>query len=186
MTTRYAALLRGVNVGGHKKVPMAALREVLGELGFGEVSTHLQSGNAAFSHEPADEAALAAELEAAIERRFGFRVDCLVRDGRYLRAVVDDCPFPAAGLEPRQLHVTYFSEPVAPERFAALAPADFAPEEFRLGARALYLYAPDGLGRSKLGAALARPALNKGLVATTRNWNTVVRLAELTAPGRPG
>ncbi|WP_336321782.1 DUF1697 domain-containing protein [Streptomyces lavendofoliae] len=181
MTTRYAALLRGINVGGHKKVPMARLRTLLTELGHGDVTTYLQSGNAAFTSESgAGEDVLAAELEKAIEQHFGFRVDCLVRGGPYLRAVADACPFPAAELEAKQLHVTYFSEPVTPDRFAGLDPAAFLPEEFRLGDRALYLYAPEGLGRSKLAEALARPALTKGVIATTRNWNTVVKLVELT------
>ncbi|MCK8681037.1 DUF1697 domain-containing protein [Streptomyces lichenis] len=184
MTTRYALLLRGINVGGHKKLPMADLRALLTTLGHTEVSTYLQSGNAVFTSASAEgEDALATRIEEAVQERFGFRADCLVRSAPYLRAIADDCPFPAAGLEPRQLHVTYFSDPVAPARFAALDTAAFAPEDFRLGDRALYLYAPDGLGRSKLAEALARPALLRGLTATTRNWNTVVKLAELTGGG---
>ncbi|MEU9981598.1 DUF1697 domain-containing protein [Streptomyces sp. NPDC050856] len=181
MTTKYAALLRGINVGGHKKVPMAELRTLLAERGHGDPRTYLQSGNAVFtSASGADESALAADLEQAVEERFGFRVDCLVRGGPYLRAIADDCPFPAAGLAGKQLHVTFFSGPVEPRRFAALDPDAFRPEEFRLGDRALYLYAPEGLGRSKLADALGRPALLKGLTATTRNWNTVAKLVELT------
>ncbi|MFD7086988.1 DUF1697 domain-containing protein [Streptomyces sp. NPDC059892] len=180
MTTTYAALLRGINVSGHRRVPMADLRELLTELGHGDVRTHLQSGNAVFTSESDDESALGAALEHAIERRFGFTVDCLVRGGPYLRAVTEACPFPARSLEGRQLHLTCFSEPVGPERLASLDPAAYLPEEFRLGDRALYLYAPDGLGRSKLAAALARPALFKGVTATTRNWNTVLKLVELT------
>ncbi|MGA4954360.1 DUF1697 domain-containing protein [Streptomyces lavendulocolor] len=181
MTTRYAALLRGINVGGHKKVPMAQLRTLLTGLGHSDVTTYLQSGNAAFtSSSGAGEDTLAEELAAAIEEHFGFRVDCLVRSGPYLRAVAEDCPFPAAGLEPKQLHVTYFSGPVAPDRFAGLDLPAFLPEEIRLGDRALYLYAPEGLGRSRLAEALSRPALTKGVTATTRNWNTVVKLVEMT------
>lgn len=181
MTTRYAALLRGINVGGKRKVPMGALRELLTDLGHSAVTTYLQSGNAAFSSQAGDgEEELAAALEQAIEKHFGFSVDCLIRDHAYLTAVVDDCPFPADSLEPKQLHVTYFSEQVASERFKALDQSAFAPESFRLGDRSLYLYAPDGLGRSKLAEALARPALLSGLTATTRNWNTVRKLAELT------
>jgi uncharacterized protein (DUF1697 family) len=181
MTTKYAALLRGINVGGHKKVPMAQLRTLLTGLGHSDVTTYLQSGNAAFSSASgAGEDALAEELAAAIEDHFGFRVDCLVRSGPYLRAVAEDCPFPAAGLEPKQLHVTYFSGPVTPDRFAGLDLPAFLPEEIRLGDRALYLYAPEGLGRSRLAEALSRPALTKGVTATTRNWNTVVKLVEMT------
>ncbi|MEU9609168.1 DUF1697 domain-containing protein [Streptomyces sp. NPDC048057] len=181
MSTRYAALLRGINVGGHRKVPMAELRAVIADLGHRDVVTHLQSGNAAFTAaDDADGEAVRRALEEAVEGHFGFAVDCLVRDGDYLSAVVADCPFPADALEAKQLHVTYFSGPVTPERFDGIDQAAFTPEEFRIGDRALYLYAPEGLGRSKLADALARPSVTRGLVATTRNWNTVTKLVELT------
>lgn len=179
-TTRYAVLLRGINVGASRKVPMAELRAVLTGLGHTDVKTYLQSGNAFFTTDAeADETALTGELEQALDKHFGFPVECLVRDADYLRRVIDDCPFPAADLQPKQLHVTYYSAPVTPDRFAPVDQAAYAPEEFRLGDRALYLYAPDGLGRSRLAEALSRPALLKGLTATTRNWNTVLKLAEL-------
>ncbi|MET8975071.1 DUF1697 domain-containing protein [Streptomyces sp. NPDC004539] len=182
MTTTYAALLRGINVGGHRKLPMADLRTLMEGLGYGAVRTHLQSGQAVFTTGDGDETSLAATLERAIEGHFGFTVDVIVRDHAYLRAIVDDCPFPAAELEPRQLHVTYYSAPVDAARFADVDQPAHLPEEFRLGDRALYLYAPDGLGRSKLAEQLARPRLTKGLIATARNWNTVLKLAELTSP----
>ncbi|MCJ1680158.1 DUF1697 domain-containing protein [Streptomyces sp. APSN-46.1] len=181
MTTRkFAALLRGINVGGSKKVPMAELRKVLEGLGHGDVQTYLQSGNAVFSSAKDDPRALARELEAAIEAHFGFKVPCLVVDGAYLRAVADACPFPAAELEGRQLHATFLSEQPGEQRFAGIDGPSYLPEEYRLGDRVIYLYAPEGLGRSKLGEALARPAVVKGLDVTSRNWNTVVKLVELT------
>ncbi|MFD3544848.1 DUF1697 domain-containing protein [Streptomyces sp. NPDC058655] len=179
-THRYAALLRGVNVGGNKRVPMAELRSVMEGLGHEEVRTYLQSGNAVFGSARQDPAALARELETAIEAHFGFRVPCLVVDGAHLRAVAEACPFPAAELEGRQLHATFFSEQPGEERFAAIDAAAYLPEEYRIGDRVLYLYAPDGLGRSRLAEALAKPAVVKGVDATTRNWNTVVKLVELT------
>ncbi|MDG9717823.1 DUF1697 domain-containing protein [Streptomyces sp. DH24] len=180
MTTTYAALLRGINVGG-RKVPMAELRAVLEGLGHAGVRTYLQSGQAVFTAGHGDEDSLAAGITEAIERHFGFRVDVLVRDHAYLKAVAEACPFPAAELEGRQLHVTYFSEPVDAARFAEIDRAAYLPEEFRLGDRALYLYVPDGLGRSKLAERLSKPRVNKGLIATTRNWNTVLKLVELTS-----
>ncbi|MHB9858229.1 DUF1697 domain-containing protein [Streptomyces sp. YIM S03343] len=183
MTTTYAVLLRGINVGGKKKLPMARLRSLMEGLGHTGVSTYLQSGQAAFTADHGDEDSLAAELTESIEQEFGFTVDALVRDHAYLAAVVAACPFPAAELEAKQLHVTYFSAQVDEERFAEVDRPAFLPEEFRLGDRALYLYAPGGLGRSKLAEYLSRPRLNKGLIATTRNWNTVVKLAELTRAG---
>ncbi|EFL38310.1 DUF1697 domain-containing protein [Streptomyces griseoflavus] len=180
MATRYAALLRGINVGGSRKVPMAELRTLLEGLGHDGVRTHLQSGQAVFASRHGDEESLAAELAAAVERHFGFPVDVIVRDHAYLKGIVEACPFPAAELEPKQLHVTYFSAPVTPERFTEVDRAAYLPEDFRLGDRALYLYAPDGLGRSKLAEHLSKPRVNKGVVATSRNWNTVRKLAELT------
>ncbi|WP_149180739.1 DUF1697 domain-containing protein [Streptomyces sp. TRM49041] len=184
-TTRYAALMRGINVGGAKKVPMAELRAVLTGLGHRDVQTYLQSGNAFFTTASgADESALATALEKAVEQHFGFHVDCLVRSGQYLRAVVEACPYPAAELQPKQLHVTYLSAPVTADRFAGVDQGAYLPEEFRLGDRVLYLYLPDGIGRSKLAEALARPALFKG-VTTTRNWNTVLKLAEMAQLDAP-
>ncbi|WP_234314201.1 MULTISPECIES: DUF1697 domain-containing protein [unclassified Streptomyces] len=180
-TRPYAALLRGINVGGNKKVPMAELRSLLEGLGHGDVQTYLQSGNAVFSSARQDPTALARELEAAIEAHFGFRVACLVLDGAYLRAVAEACPFPVAELEGKQLHVTFCSAQPGPERFAAIDEAAYLPEEYRIGERVLYLHVPEGLGRSKLAEALARPAVVKGLDVTTRNWNTVVKLVELTS-----
>ncbi|MGW2743095.1 DUF1697 domain-containing protein [Streptomyces sp. NPDC001450] len=179
--TTYAALLRGINVGGNKKLPMADLRTLMTGLGHDGVRTHLQSGQAVFTTDRGDEESLAAGLARAIEERFGFPVDVIVRDHTYLRAVAEACPFPAAELEAKQLHVTYFSAPVTAERFAEIDPAAHLPEEFRLGDRCLYLYAPDGLGRSKLAEALYRPRVTKGVIATSRNWNTVLKLVELTA-----
>lgn len=132
MTTKYAALLRGINVGGSRKVPMADLRALLTSLGHDAVRTHLQSGQAVFAAAHGDEDSLAAELAEAIGERFGFPVDVIVRDHAYLRSVVEACPFPAAELEARQLHVTYFSAPVEADRFAAIDAPAFRPEEFRL------------------------------------------------------
>ncbi|MEZ3179130.1 DUF1697 domain-containing protein [Streptomyces pimonensis] len=180
MATRYAALLRGINVGGSRKVPMAELRTLVEGLGHDGVRTHLQSGQAVFTAAHGDEESLAAGLSEAIGRHFGFAVDVIVRDHAYLKGIVEACPYPADELEPRQLHVMYFSAPVAPERFAGIDPRAYLPEEFRLGDRALYLYAPNGLGRSALAGQLAGPRVTKGTVATSRNWNTVLKLAELT------
>ncbi|WP_370415521.1 DUF1697 domain-containing protein [Streptomyces fradiae] len=184
MTKTYALLLRGINVGGHRKVPMAELRSVLEGLGHRDVKTYLQSGNAVFTTaadapDTTDEAVREA-VEAAIEKHFGFTVDCLVRDHAYLAAVAADCPYPAEELEGKQLHAFYLSERVDEKRFAALDRDSFLPEAFALGDRVLYLYAPAGLGTSKLGEALSRPALFKGLTVTARNWNTVRKLVEMT------
>ena len=91
--TRFVALLRGINVGGHRKVPMARLREVLGEAGFADVATYLQSGNAVVTAPDTDPQAVASHIEQAIAAAFGFDVDVLVRSGAELDAVIAANPF---------------------------------------------------------------------------------------------
>jgi uncharacterized protein (DUF1697 family) len=179
MANRYAALLTAVNVG-KRKVPMAELRDVLAGLGYADVQTYLASGNAVFdTKEGADESA--AKIAAALEKRFGFAVPTLVRDGTYLRGVIEACPFPAAEVEGKQLHAIFHSEQVTQDRYADIDAASFLPEEFRLGDRVMYLHLPGGIGRSTLAAALGKPASRlKGVTATGRNWNTVAALADLT------
>ena len=182
MANRYAALLAAVNVG-KRKVPMAQLREVLGGLGYTGVQTYLASGNAVFDTEEAQDGS-AARIAAALEEKFGFAVPTLVRDAAYLQAVIEACPFPAAGVEGRQLHAVFHSVQVDENRFADLDAAAFLPEEFRIGDRVMYLHLPGGMGRSALAAALGKPAGRlRGVVATGRNWNTVKALAELTGAG---
>ncbi|MEO3753836.1 DUF1697 domain-containing protein [Streptomyces sp. B6B3] len=175
--TTYAALLRGINVGGHRKVPMAELRALLTELGHGDPRTYLQSGNAVFSAPPVPSERLAEALERAIAERFGFDVGCLVLSRPELRAAADRCPFPAAELDPAKLVVLFLDAPAAEHAAAGLDPASYAPDEFRLGEREIFAYFPDGMGRSRLGQVLSAPG--RGHTATARNWRTVTRLLEL-------
>lgn len=176
--TTYAALLRGINVGGHKKVPMAELRELIKSLGWTDVRTYLQSGNAVFTV-PQATSEPGTVLERAVAGHFGFEVRCLLRTAAELREVVDGCPFPAARLDPAKLLVLFLEEAPAADRFAALDPAAYAPDEFHPVGRAVYCYFPEGMGRSKLPGALE--AVRPRLTATGRNWRTVTKLLELTA-----
>ncbi|MGP4111248.1 DUF1697 domain-containing protein [Streptomyces sp. 4N509B] len=175
----HAALLRGVNVGGHRRVPMAELRALLTGLGLGGVRTYLQSGNVVFTapERPADERA--ADLTAAMAERFGFEVGCLVLSRAQLAAAVARCPFPADELDPSRLMVVFLDGPPGDHPVARADPARFAPDEFRVGEREIFAYYPHGSGRSRLGQALAAPG--RGFTATARNWRTVTRLLELMA-----
>jgi uncharacterized protein (DUF1697 family) len=185
-TATYVALLAAVNVG-KRKVPMADLRDLLTGLGYRNARTYLASGNAVFdvpddAEDAGDHAAIAARISAALADRFGFDVPCLVRTGAYLDAVIKACPFPADTLEGKQLHAVFYSADVTADRYADIDRAAFLPEEFRLGEQVMYLYAPNGLGRSELAAALAKPAGRlKGIQATGRNWNSVKALAEMAS-----
>lgn len=182
-TTRYAVLLRGINVGGHRRLPMADLRALLEGLGLQGVTTYLQSGQAVFGASD-DEASLAATIRTELATRTepssaGAEIGVIVRGHDYLRAVVENCPFDTRRYTGRQIHVAYASGPLDAERFEAIDPAAFAPERFVLGDRLIYLLLPDGAGRSRLAPRLGGRALGQEW-ATTRNWNTATRLAELT------
>ena len=175
--TRYVALLRAINVGGRRKVPMAQLRELLTGLDWTDVRTHLQSGNAVFTvppGQPADTAAVRERLEAALAARFGFDVPCLLRSGAELRAVVEACPFPVEETDPAKLLVLFLEQTPAADHFAGLDPGRFAPDEFRHRGRAVYCRFPNGMGRSRLPAALE--GVRPRLTATGRNWRTVIKL----------
>lgn len=186
---RYAALLSAINVG-KRRIAMAELRELLSGLGYRDVRTYLASGNVVFTVDDADagsadggEDALAAKISAALKERFGFDVPCLVRGHAYLKAVLEACPFPADEIAGTQLHAVFYSADGAADRYADFDRQAFLPEEFRFGDRVMYLYVPDGLGRSPLAVALAKPAGRmRGIEATSRNWNTLKALLEMTAP----
>jgi len=170
--TTFVALLRGINVGGRHKVAMADLRAAFADAGCEGVTSYIQSGNVVFEHAGgADE--LGVELEGRIEAMTGFAVAVVLRTGAEMAAVVRDNPFP--GVEPTKLHVIFLSSDPAPGALDRVDAASFAPEEFVLAGRQLYLHLPNGMARTKLPRALdVFPT-----PVTTRNWRTVLRLAEL-------
>ncbi|BBB00761.1 hypothetical protein RVR_7890 [Actinacidiphila reveromycinica] len=178
--TRYVALLRGINVGGHARVPMETLRGLLTDMGGTAVRTHLQSGNAVFTHGEEEPEHLAAELEQRIRDELGLTVTCLVRTATDLRRVADANPFAMEGVNGSRFLVVFLSGPPPRDKLATLDPAVYAPDEFRAGEREIYAHFPDSIRNSKLAARFSDRWL--GLTATARNWNTVVKLVELSGP----
>jgi uncharacterized protein (DUF1697 family) len=174
---RYAVLLRGINVGGNKKIAMADLRQLLSRLGYTDVVTHLQSGNALFTA-PGKPDQLAADIEAGIVSELGMKVSCLIRTRAQLQAVVAGNPFGDLATDPSRLLVMFLSGKPDPARLADLDPATFAPDLFAVGDRELYLWCPNGISKSKLTPIPWDKRLQ--LVATGRNWNTVTKLLALT------
>ncbi len=175
---RQIALLRGVNVGGNNRVPMAHLRELLQELGYGDVRTHLQSGNAVFTAPGTSPEQAAREIEGVLERSLGLGVRVLVRTADDLARVVSANPLPeAAAEEPSRLLVTFLSAPPDPERLRELDPVDFEPDLFGFGEREIYVWCPEGVRTIKLSYAFFEKRF--GVVATARNWNTVTKLLAL-------
>ena len=174
----WVALLRAVNVGGRNKVPMADLRRVVEALPATDVRTYVQSGNVVFRSPVRSEPALVDALAAALRDAFGFAIGVIVRDAAGLAAALAGNPLLGEGRDATHLALTFLS---ATPTVGTLAPGiqRLGDEEYALVGRELYLYAPDGLGRSKLGPVLAERKL--GVRGTTRNWRSVTALAALAA-----
>jgi uncharacterized protein (DUF1697 family) len=174
---RQIALLRGINVGGHNRIAMASLRELLGELGYGDVRTHLQSGNAVLSAPGSPPERTGREIEGRIARDLGLEVRVVVRTSDELAEAIEGNPLGELATDPARMHVTFLS--AAPERslLEELAPADFEPDVFAVGTREIYVWYPDGVRATRLTNAFWERRL--GVTATARNWNTVTRLLAL-------
>lgn len=179
----HVALLRGINLGGHNKVAMADLREVVASLGHEDVATYIQSGNVVFSSSDTDTVKLAAELEDAIGERTGVRCGVIVLSGAQLAQVARDNPYSG---EPnlRAVHVVFLPAEPAPEMIASVAGAQDtvaqkgSRDTAQYVGRALFLHTPDGFGRSELATLLTRAArpLSKQGAGTARNLATVRKL----------
>jgi uncharacterized protein (DUF1697 family) len=143
--SRYAALLRGINVGGKKKVAMADLRDILSELGLTEVRTLLQSGNAVFASPAAKPADLAGQIENGIKNVLGLTVKCLVRSSDEMLAVISSNPLSAVATDGSKLLALFLSEAPDPTLLAAHDPASLAPDQITLGDRVIYQWCPDGI-----------------------------------------
>jgi uncharacterized protein (DUF1697 family) len=174
----YVALLRGINLGAHNKVPMADLRALVDELGAEDVETYVQSGNVVFKS-----AYGAAKLTRAIEQRIqrdpGLSVTVIVLTRAQLTKVLGGNPFAKSKTQAAKLHVTFLAEKPARGKVSKLDPERGKPDEFRLVGQQIYLHCPNGYGRTKLTNAYFEKQL--GVAATTRNWETVMKLGELVS-----
>jgi uncharacterized protein (DUF1697 family) len=172
------ALLRGINVGGHRKVPMATLRTAFEDAGYEDVTTYIQSGNVVFSHRERPAAELRADIEAVIADAMGFEVPVMVRTRAELADVVAGNPY--SGIEATTLHVLFLADDVTAGALADLDALDvdrFAPETLVRSGCEIYLHLPDGMGRAKLPVALGR----LDMATTARNWRTIEKLLELAS-----
>jgi uncharacterized protein (DUF1697 family) len=171
---RLVALLRGINVGGRKKVPMARLREVLEAAGFEDVKTYVQSGNVVLSAPRRSPAKIGREIEAAIEAEFGFDVAVVMRTRDELAALVEDDPLGDVATNPTYRVVVFLAEKLDRSRLADVEPDAFAPEAFELRDREIVMWAPEGQRDSRIVKTLTEK--RTGVVGTARNWRTVEKL----------
>jgi uncharacterized protein (DUF1697 family) len=174
----YAAMVRGINVGGRNRVAMADLVALVSSLGFDDVTTYVQSGNVVFRGTGASRT-VAGRIADQITADLGLSVAVLVRNQRELRAMLSGNPYRDAEAEPTLHHVTLLAAKPESDKVAKLAAQDgrFGEDRCQVLGQDVYLYCPGGYGKTKLNNTYLER--NLGVVATTRNWRTLITLADM-------
>ncbi len=173
---QYIAFLRGINVGGQKKIKMPLLRQLLAESGFPEVQTYIQSGNLALRAD-AEPRVLERALSEAILQHNGWEVPVVVRTVEQLKSILADIPFRGKKYLLEQLYFTLLQECPSPESTTSLSELDYPNEELAIDGQTVYLYLGNGAGKAKLSNNLIERKLQ--VSATTRNLNTLQKMIAL-------
>lgn len=172
----HVGLLRGINVGGRNRLPMEELVAVLKSLGATDVKTYIQSGNVVLKLQEGRSDEFSRDVSAEIKKHYGFEpLAFFLRRGEFIRAIENN-PFPQAESKPARVHLFFLqSRPQDPD-FDRLNHLKSPGEQFLLCEKVLYLYAPDGIGRSRLAGSVEKAL---GIQATARNWRTVCKLRQM-------
>ncbi len=178
--TRFVALLRGVNVGGKNKLPMAELAKIFQAAECADVRTFIQSGNVVFSANASRAGKIVEAIETAIEGQFGFRPPIVLRTLDEMNAAITRNPFWTADVDENLLFVSFLRDEPEAARISLLDHERFLPDEFAVVGRELYLKLPTGAGKTKLTNAYFDSRLKT--ISTSRNWRTVNTLRDLLKP----
>ena len=174
----YIALLRGINIGPHKRMKMEKLRASCEALGFAGVKTYIQSGNVIFKAPKLSPAALSKKLGECILKDFGFSSEIISRTREEMKAIIDGNPFmKERDIDPSKLHVVFLSQPASPTALKRLRDLTIAPDGVSYSDKEIYFYFPNGVS----GSSLWKHSLDRVLSVsgTMRNWNTVNKLYEM-------
>ena len=174
----YISMLRGINVGAHKRIKMDRLRTSFENLGFEQVKTYIQSGNVIFKTNRISTPVLSRRIEEKLLADFGFPVSVISRTVEEMAGTIQNNPFlKDRSIDPEKFHVTFLSGVPAPSSLEKLKTLAIAPEQFRCVGKEMYLYLPNGAGKS----ILMKNPLDRALsvVTTTRNWRTVNALHQM-------
>jgi uncharacterized protein (DUF1697 family) len=174
----HVAMLRGINLGPRRRVPMAELRTLLTEAGYEDVRTYVQSGNIVL-RSPAKPAEVERKLQKLISERFGFEVPVIVRSRAQLAEVVKADPLGDVADDPKRYQVSFLAAKAPAELVRRLEEQAVASERVVARGREIYAWHPAGVARSKLWNELAGTGL--GITATARNWTTVTTLLEMAS-----
>ena len=172
------SLFRGINVGGNRIVPMSELKSLHQALGFKDVVTYIQSGNVVFTSDATNPAQLARQIEESFAQKFGFQSQVMVRTSAELQEIIASNPFQnQPEKEPKWVAVLFLTTRPESSALEDLKKTYSGPEEIYLIGQELFVYYPDGIGRSKLTLPLIEKKLKT--VGTGRNWNTVLQLQKM-------
>ena len=170
----YIALLRGINVGGHKRIKMADLRALLQQLGFENIATYIQSGNIVFQSQE-NKSFCATAIKELIRAHYGFEVPVLLLIAKHLKEVLQSCPFSEE--KQSDSYYTLLFEPPQNENIAIFKSIHYPDEEIELINDCVYFYTSKGMGKAKYSNNLAENKLK--VIATTRNHRTLCKLIEM-------
>jgi uncharacterized protein (DUF1697 family) len=177
---KHAALLRAINVSGRNKLPMKDLAAMFVAAGCRDVVTYIQSGNVVFSAPATVLKKLPQTISQRIADDFGHKVPVVIRSHEQIAAVVRENPFLKAGELEKTLHVVFLADLPGAEAIAKLDPQRSPPDRFVVVGQDIFLHLPNGAGESKLTNAWMDSKLST--ISTARNWNTVLKLYEMTKP----
>ena len=175
---RVVGLLRGVNLGPSRKLKMADLRSAVESLGHTDAETYLQSGNVVFTPKGRSTSGLGAGISAALAEAVGIDVAVVTRTGAQMAKIVAACPYQVE--DPTKLVVTFLESPADAKVLDAFDATPFAPERLTVHGTEVYLDLPGGQARSNLVVAVGKLKTPGRGAATTRNWRTVLALAEMS------
>ncbi|MDQ6645474.1 MAG: DUF1697 domain-containing protein [Chloroflexota bacterium] len=176
--TAFVSLFRGINVGGHRQIRMNELKELHESLGLRDVLTYIQSGNVVFTSDDADVVRLQRYIEDGVEKKFDFHAEVIVRTSAELREIIENNPFQGQpGKESKWVVVMFLAASPDNAALEDLLKAYVGPEELFFTSKEVYIYYPNGIGRSKLSGSFIEKKLKT--VGTARNWNTILKLQEL-------
>ena len=175
----YISLLRGINVSGKNKIQMVDLKALYVELGFNHVETYIQSGNVVFQSPITNVKTLCKKIEDKIQRTFNYSINVIIRTSQQMENIVKNNPYCVDEKKDKtKMHVTFLSDLGVVSNSNKITAAISAPDEFHITKNEIYLYCPNGYGKSKLSNSFFEKQL--AIAATTRNWRTVNKLMEMT------
>jgi len=177
----FISILRGINVSGQKRILMADLKSLYGDLKLKDVKTYIQSGNVVFKKEgKLSDFELAQKIETAIYKKYNFHVPVIIRSEEELKKIILSNLFlKEKNIDVKKLHVTFLSQIPDKANVESINDIDFSPDKFILKGKEIYLHIPISYGETKLSNNFFENKLK--VKATTRNWNTIIKLSEMAS-----